>query len=428
MRKVLIILVSLAVGIAGAVMGESDSTDWRALGEASLDTVWETVNEYHYDTTFGGVDWRAIHDRYAGLADAAKDEAELIELMNEMLLELKLSHYAVFRMESKAGSGPPILAEASVGLDLRILGNEAVITSLAADYPAARAGLKTGYAITNIDGEPVQKLMDAVAAEHIPRFGERRLISDMADDLVRRCFGHAGDTVQLSYEDSDGVLHDVTLPMKARGAGVKIDDNFPPVYLDFRSVRLTDDIGYVYFSAVLPPADSLFLDALDRMNDVRGLIIDIRGNPGGMHQIGEAIASKLVGEKTLFSVFRYRDSTVEVKIEPNPPVFEGPVAILIDVMNGSASERFSACMQSIGRATIIGEQSSGSVGPSDIKLLPNGASLMYLVAQSLTPDGTVLEGRGVIPDVIVSLDKAALLKGVDTQLDRAVAHLESRLD
>ena len=102
--------------------------------------------------------------------------------------------------------------------------------------------------------------------------------------------------------------------------------------------------------------------------------------------------------------------------------------ILIDVMNGSASERFSACMQSVGRATIIGERSSGSVGPSDIKELPNGASFMYLVAQSLTPDGTVLEGHGVIPDITVPLDKEALLNGVDTQIEQAVAYLSDALD
>jgi carboxyl-terminal processing protease len=130
----------------------------------------------------------------------------------------------------------------------------------------------------------------------------------------------------------------------------------------------------------------------------------------------------------VFSVFQYRDSTSQVVLEPDPPVFTGPIAILIDVRNASASERFTACMQSIGRAKIIGERSSGSVGPSDVKLLPNGASLMYLVAQSLTPDGTVLEGRGVIPDIEAPLDRAALLKGVDTQIEKAKVYLEGQLD
>lgn len=163
------------------------------------------------------------------------------------------------------------------------------------------------------------------------------------------------------------------------------------------------------------------------MSNMRSLIIDIRGNPGGMHEIGEAIASKLVSEKTLFSVFRYRDSTQEVSVSPDPPVFDGPVAILIDVMNGSAAERFPACMQSIGRAKIIGERSPGSVGPSNVKRLPNGASFIYLIAQSLTPDGTVLEGHGVIPDITVPLDRTALLQGRDTKIERAIAYIKSEM-
>jgi carboxyl-terminal processing protease len=216
--------------------------------------------------------------------------------------------------------------------------------------------------------------------------------------------------------------------MKQRAGGIEIAEGFPTVYVDFKFKKLNDDIGYVYFNAVIPPADSQFVEAMNSMSDIRGLIIDIRGNPGGMHVIGEAIASKLLSESTLFSVFRYRDSTVQVTVDPDPPIFEGPVAILIDVMNGSASERFSACMQAIGRAKIIGERSCGSVGPSDIKELPNGASFMYLKAQSLTPDGIVLEGRGVIPDITVPLDRTALLEGRDTQIERAIEYLNDELD
>jgi carboxyl-terminal processing protease len=144
-----------------------------------------------------------------------------------------------------------------------------------------------------------------------------------------------------------------------------------------------------------------------------------------MHEVGEAIVSRLLQKETLFSVFKYRDRTDEVVVQPQGKIFDGPVVVMIDIMNGSASERFSGCIQSIGRAVVIGERSSGSVGPSDVKKLPNGASFMYLVAQSLTPDGTVLEGHGVIPDIVVGLDRQALLEGKDTQLERAVEYIRS---
>ncbi|UCC81195.1 MAG: hypothetical protein JSW64_07520 [Candidatus Zixiibacteriota bacterium] len=422
------IFICMALGCFIMAQGQSNNPEEIDPGIASLDTVWQTVNEFHYDSTFGGVDWKEIHDRYRKLADKAENDDALIQLMNDMLGELKVSHYAVFRMEKRAGSGSPLLSEGSLGIDLRILGNDAVITYIDPDFPAAQAGMKPGFIIKSINGLPVQEMMDEAAAGQVPHPNERARINSMCDEVVKCCFGQPGDTVAISYEDEAGTSRDITLQIKQRTCGTKFAEEFPTVYVDFKFEKLNDDIGYIYFSAVLPPADSLFADAMKAMGDIRGLIIDIRGNPGGMHEIGETIASKLLSESTLFSLFRYRDSTVQVTVDPDPPVFEGPVAILIDVMNGSASERFSGCMQSVGRATIIGERSPGVVGPSDMKKLPNGATLMYLVAQSLTPDGIVLEGRGVIPDISVALDRTALLEGRDTQIERAIAYLMSELN
>jgi len=425
MAVVFIFLVLYGFGMA---LGQSNNSEKIDPGIASLDTVWQTVNEFHYDSTFGGVDWQEIHDRYRKLADKAENDDALIKLMNDMLRELKVSHYSVFRLDKKAGSGSPLLSGGSIGIDLRLLGDDAVITYMDPDFPAAKVGMKPGYVIKSINGVPVQEMIDEAAGRPVPHSNERSRINNICDKIVKHCFGQLGDTVAITYEDEAGLSHDVKLQMRQRDNGTKIAEEFPTVYVDFKSEKLNEDIGYIYFSAVIPPADSLFVEAMKAMGDIRGLIIDIRGNPGGMHEIGESIASKLLSKSTLFSVFRYRDSTVEVTVEPDPPIFEGPVAILIDVMNGSASERFSGCMQSVGRATIIGERSPGVVGPSDMKKLPNGATLMYLVAQSLTPDGIVLEGRGVIPDITVPLDGTALLEGRDTQIERAIEYLESELD
>ena len=426
--KKLFILICLPVCLACSALSQEEPPSFDLqVGLASLDTVWQTVNEFHYDTTFGGIDWKAVHDRYYKLAAEVDSDSALLRLMNEMLLELKVSHYAVFRKESKGGSGSPLFSEASAGLDLRLLGGEAVITSLTPGFPAEEEGLMIGYVVTRVNGVPVKKMLDEAAARQVAHFNERRKINSMCDEIVYCFFGHEGDTVSISYRDGSGNENEVTLRMKKRGEGTTVAENFPTVFVDFNSRMLSDDIGYVYFSAVLPPADSLFFDAMEKLSGMRGLVIDIRGNPGGMHVVGEGIASKFVHETTRFSVFRDRDSTSYAYVEPSPPIFDGPIVILIDVMNGSASERFSGCMQSIGRAVVIGERSPGSVGPSDMKRLPNGAALMYLIAQSLTPDGVVLEGHGVIPDIEVSLDRSALLGGTDAQLERAISYLQEQL-
>jgi C-terminal processing protease CtpA/Prc len=406
------------------VFTAADDDQTSDLQSASFDIIWETVNENHYDPTFGGVDWNAIYTRYEAQVADVKDDDEFIRLMNEMLQELGLSHYAVFRVKDMAATGSPLLSEGSLGLDIRLLGDRAVVSSVVPEFPAAVAGLRQGFMIESINDEPVSRIIEDARVNLPPHLNEQGELNKVADKIANRFFGDPGTSVKLSYRDGAELLHEVTLEMKARPGKTILSEDFPPLYVDFSSRRLPGDIGYVSFSAFLPPVDERFIAAMDSLPDLRGIIIDIRGNPGGMHEVGEAIASKLVSEETPFSIFRYRDSTVTVVVEPSPPIFDGPVVILIDAMNGSASERFSACMQSIGRAVIVGERSPGLVGPSDVKELPNGASFMYLIAQSLTPDGTVLEGHGVIPDIAIGLDPKALTAGLDTQLQRAIAYIQ----
>ena len=390
---------------------------------ASFDTVWQTVNENHYDPAFGGIDWNEIYDRYRKQVADLKDNEQFIELVNKMLKELKLSHYAVFDVKKSSNSGSPLISQGTIGLETRIIDSKAIVKSVKQGSYAFDAGLRQGYEITGIDGVPVaQKIKDA-EEKHIPHFNERVLLSSMNEAILNSFFGEADSSVIVTYIDAKGIEQEREIIRKERPLKTIIDENFPTVYMDFESKVIGSDIGYVYFDAFVPPVDKMFAKAIDSMKGIKGLIIDIRGNPGGMHEVGEAVASKLVDEKILFSLFKTREGVEEVYVEPEGKIFNGPVAILIDVLNGSASERFSACIQSIGRAVIIGEWSPGSVGPSDVKELPNSTSFMFLIAQSLTPDGTVLEGYGVKPDIRVSLDRDKLLNGIDSQLERAVQYI-----
>jgi carboxyl-terminal processing protease len=392
---------------------------------ACLDTVWQTVYENHYDPTFGGVDWRAIHGRYRARVTDAQEDGDFVGLMNEMLQELGLSHYSVFRTQEKRASGSPLLSAGYLGLSIRLLDSLAVVTSTRPGGPAAQAGLRPGFVIEGIDGVPVSRLIREASMDPPPHLNPRGQLSAVTDEIGDRFYGEPGSSVTLSYAGAGAGVHQVALVMAARSGRTIIADDFPPLYVDFEARRLAHDIGYISFSAFLPSAGEQFIAAVDSMADLKGLIIDIRGNPGGLHEVGEAIAAKVVQDSTEFSVFRYRDHTDRVVVQPDPPVYDWPIVLLVDVMNASASERFAACMQSIGRAVVVGERSPGLVGPSEVKRLPNGASLMYLVAQSLTPDGTVLEGHGVIPDVVSRMDRVALLAGDDSQLQRAIEHIRA---
>jgi carboxyl-terminal processing protease len=124
---------------------------------------------------------------------------------------------------------------------------------------------------------------------------------------------------------------------------------------------------------------------------------------------------------------RMRVGYQNFKVTPQKNPYLGPVVILMDQMSASTSEVFASGMQEIGRAVVVGEQSAGAALPSIIQKLPTGALFQYAIADFKTPKGTLIEGRGVIPDVEIKLSRAALLAGSDTQLDAAVASIQKHV-
>ncbi len=99
---------------------------------------------------------------------------------------------------------------------------------------------------------------------------------------------------------------------------------------------------------------------------------------------------------------------------------------MVDQLSVSSAEEFSGGLKAIKRATIVGERTPGVVLTADFVKLRNGATFVYPNAQTITADGTVLEGHGVIPDIEITLDRNELLKGKDTQLEAAVDFLSKR--
>jgi carboxyl-terminal processing protease len=408
--------ICIAILPVSCVSLKQDVVDLRI---ASYEAIWQTVNEQHYDSTFGGRDWTAIRAKYYDLVKHADDEAAFLAIANRMLSELGLSHYSVFRAEQE---GP---STGTVGLETRLLDGKAVVTSIRDSSPAAKAGLREGYIVAAIDGVPVETILSDSEKKALPNTAEWRRQSDRDRSIRDRLRGAPGTSVALLFlDESDSPLQTTMLRTERPGKTI-LDKSLPPFFVEFQTKRIAGNIGYVSFSTFLPPVDEWFEQAIDDMMGVRGLVLDIRGSPGGMHKVGESIAARLVQEPTLFSVFRYRDRREEVVVRPNGKTYTGPVVVLIDGQNASASERFAACLQSIGRGVVIGERSRGAVGPSSAMKLPNGTSFLYLTAQSLTPDGIVLEGRGVIPNIVVRPDRQALLHGKDAQLDRAVEYIKN---
>jgi carboxyl-terminal processing protease len=145
------------------------------------------------------------------------------------------------------------------------------------------------------------------------------------------------------------------------------------------------------------------------------------------------ISGHFIDERKTLGVMKTRENPLRFVVNPRRvnargervQPFAGPVAILVDALSGSASECFAGGMQSLGRVRVFGQQTMGQALPALFSRLPNGDVLIHAYADFVTADGTRLEGRGVIPDQVVPLERAPLLTGRDETLDAALAWFDT---
>jgi carboxyl-terminal processing protease len=161
--------------------------------------------------------------------------------------------------------------------------------------------------------------------------------------------------------------------------------------------------------------------------DADGLIIDLRGNPGGIGEMAMGMAGWLVAEKNRrLGTLYMRDNELKIVVNPRATTYSGPVAILVDGLSTSCSEMFSGGLKDLGRAHIFGSRTGGAALPSIIEKLPNGDGFQYAFANYRSEGGEVLEGTGVSPHVEVVPTREALLEGRDLVLEAAVAWIRTQ--
>jgi carboxyl-terminal processing protease len=302
-----------------------------------------------------------------------------------------------------------------------------VITAVVEGSPAARASLRPGFVLTALDGWT----LDDIAANvmQTPPDNERNRLGVVEQGLRTRLYGDVGDEVVVEYLDAGNRPQRITLTLARRLSSTcaQFDPNLPPACTEFEMRRLAGGIGYLHFSGFLPTALDDVLQAIEDLHDAPALLIDLRGNPGGVFFVRKAIASQLVGERTLFMRYQMRDEVEEAYLDPVADPYPGLVVILVDELSASSSEEFAGSLQALGRATVVGSQTPGRCLVANIVQLPSGAILSYPNGQSQTPDGRVLEGNGVVPDVEVGLDRDLLLQGIDSQLAAAMDYAAGRI-
>jgi carboxyl-terminal processing protease len=398
----------------------------------TFEAAWTIIRDSHFDPRMNGLDWQAVKAELGPRAANARTDSELRDVIKEMLGRLGLSHFALIPSGGDAGAAPADLS-GDPGLDVRLFGGELLVTQVDPQGGGTAAGIKTGWRLMSIDGKPVSELL-ARLPETMPDRLRQVEVWRMVETRIR---GPRGSFAALMFADGARDVG-VSVERRAETGHPATVGNLPTMFVrveeEERKTPRGATVGVIRFNVWMPAVDGLFAKAIDRFRERDGIVIDLRGNPGGLAAMIMGISGHFLEERKPLGIMKTREN--ELKFASNPRFvnpagqrvrpFAGPVAILIDGMTGSASECFAGGLQSLGRARVFGQTSMGQALPAFFDKLPNGDVLIHATGDFVTADGTRLEGRGVIPDEPVAVSRADLLAGKDPTLAAALAWVDGQ--
>lgn len=262
--------------------------------------------------------------------------------------------------------------------------------------PAEEAGILAEDVITEVAGENVKGMK--------------------LDDIVSRMKGEEGTSVTLTIVRGDETLKiDVTRR--------KIDSVL------VAGKMLDNNIGYIAISQFEGVTLEQFNNAFDDLKEqgMQGLIIDVRGNPGGRLDTVTDILDRLLPEGLIVYMQDKNGKREEIRSDEECDL-DVPCAVLVNGNSASASEVFSGALQDYGLAGIVGTQTFGKGIVQSIYKLDDGSAVKLTTQDYYTPNGNNIHGIGITPDEVVELDEDAYKKdGTDTQLDAAVRYIMDKL-
>jgi carboxyl-terminal processing protease len=265
---------------------------------------------------------------------------------------------------------------AGVGLEVAVRKGRVTILGTLPDTPAARAGLRAGDRIVAVDGVPcAQETLEAV---------------------TRRLRGAAGTPVRLTVDRATSPARTIALTRAV-------------IHVESARGRLVAP-GYALVELTSFPEDAsrrlnTVLDDLTRQSPggLKGLILDLRDNPGGLLAQAAAVSDLFLTEGEIVHTtardVREQRSFSAQAAGTRPPL---PMVLLVNAGTASAAEIVAGALQDHRRAVLVGTRTFGKGSVQDIYELADGSALKLTVARYFTPSGRSIQAKGIEPDVLVA--------------------------
>lgn len=336
--------------------------------------------------------WAKVQDSYLYTNEIDNDKM-IYDAIKGFIGTLK-DPYTVFTAPEETNTTERLDSEyEGVGMSLELIDNKPTVVSPFKNSPAEKAGIKPNDIITKIDGKSTDGLT--------------------LDEVVNKIKGKSGTTVTLTIlRGPETLTFTVT-----RGF----------IFYKTATVEFIQDVkkGKVALITIITFGENTlkeFKEAADEIikdPEVRGIIIDVRSNPGGYLSTSIDIASMLFEDEVKVVVLQDKDGNKKYySTDGNGILANYKTVILTNGGSASASEILAGALQDHNRAKVIGEQSYGKGTVQEVTMYEDGSTFKLTISKWLTPKGTSINKIGLTPDIQVSNTTER-----DAQLDRAVSEI-----
>ena len=285
-----------------------------------------------------------------------------------------------------------------IGAEIGMKNDQVTIIAPLPDSPAEKAGIRAGDRVLAIDGIDTAYMT--------------------LDEAVGRIRGERGTSVRLTIlpKGERDLFSEITV----------IRDVIEVKSVTFKTLN-DDKIFYITLNHFNADTKEVFGEAVVAAlsKNPKGIILDLRNNPGGFLDAAVKVAGYWTGNNTVvIEQFSSGDrNTYEGGVEPLLKPYK--TVVLVNGGSASASEIVAGALKDYKLATIIGENTFGKGTVQSLETLPDGSAMKLTVAEWLTPNGALIEESGVTPDIIIERTEEDYDKDLDPQLDRAIEFLNS---
>jgi C-terminal peptidase prc len=361
-----------------------------------FEKVWQTIDEHYLYDDFRGTDWDAVWVEFAPRVETVSDNEAFFDLMTEMVNRLD-DHHSRFLAPNDAVEETALTVGREMHVGIGVItapsSDGAIIQHVFSDSPAAQAGLRPRDRIVAVNGSPFAAGSDITGLE--------------------------GTRVRLTVARPDEQIQDVVLTRR------HVEGRISPI-----ARRLAADIGYIRIPTlwVNDMADQVSGALTDLVVEkpLNGLIVDLRGNPGGWRDVLTSVLGHFVRGQTGEFFSRHDATSLTIRESSGPDLRHLPLVVLIDQQTASYAEVLAAVLQAEDDAYVIGMPSAGNTETIYAYELTGGARLWVAQEGFRLRDGRNLEGQGVIPDVLIDAEWTRYSEEKDPHILAALRYLQER--